>query len=61
MTHVYVFLGGPRDGDTVTTEEHPISSWATRDGRYLVDDPPQRTGTDKGPAVILRYVERPAR
>lgn len=61
MTHVYVFLGGPRDGDTVTSEEHPISSWTTLDGRYVVDDPPQRTRTDDGPAVILRYVEKHAR
>ena len=61
MTHVYVFLGGPRDGDTVTSEEHPISSWTTLDGRYVVDEPPQRTTVEEGPAIILRYVERPSR
>jgi hypothetical protein len=61
MTLVYVFLGGPRDGDTVTSDEHPITSWTTLDGRYAVDDPPQRTATEAGPAVILRYEERSAR
>jgi hypothetical protein len=33
MTTLYVLFGGPRDGDTITGDAEPISSWATMHGR----------------------------
>jgi hypothetical protein len=58
MTTLYVFLGGPRDGDTLTGTVEPISSWALLHGRYVTDQPPQVSMTTEGPAVILRFVPR---
>lgn len=42
MAFLYVFLGGSRDGETMTSAEHAISTFTTREGRYFVDDPPNR-------------------
>ena len=55
MTTLYVFVGGPRDGETVTSDAEPISSWTTLHGRYVTDHPPQQTMTADGPAVVLRF------
>ena len=56
MTTLYVLFGGPRDGDTITGDVEPISSWARMHGRYVTDQPPEVTMTESGPAVILRFV-----
>jgi len=58
---LYVLLGGPRDGDTITGDVEPISSWATMHGRYVTDQPPQLTMTDDGPAIILRFIPQVSR
>jgi hypothetical protein len=60
MTTMYVLLGGPRDGDTITGEAEPISSWATMYGRYETDQPPQERTTENGTAVILRFIPQAA-
>ena len=56
MAFLYVFLGGSRDGETMTSAEHAISTFTTREGRYFVDDPPKQVVTPAGPALVLRYV-----
>jgi hypothetical protein len=56
MTTLYVLFGGLRDGDTITGDAEPISSWATMHGRYVTDQPPEVAMTENGPAVILRFV-----
>jgi len=61
MTTLYILLGGPRDGETITGEAEPISSWATMYGRYVTDQPPEVTMTDDGTAVILRFIPQVAR
>jgi hypothetical protein len=61
MTTLYVLLGGPRDGDTITGDVEPISSWAPMHGRYVTDQPPEETMTESGPAVILRFVPQVTR
>jgi len=55
---LYVFLGGPRDGETVQSAREPISSWSTMQGRYVVDKPPQTMQTPAGAALILRFEAR---
>jgi len=52
---LYVFLGGPWDGETVQSVCEPISSWSTMRGRYVVDKPPQTMQTSAGTALILRF------
>ena len=61
MATLYVLLGGPRDGDTITGDVEPISSWATLSGRYVTDQPPEETLTGNGPAIILRFVPQATR
>jgi hypothetical protein len=58
---LYVFVGGPRDGETISQDAEPISSWTTLHGRYASDHPQQRTMTADGLAVILRFAPHIAR
>jgi len=58
MTTLYVFVGGPRDGETIRSDTEPISSWSVLQGRYVVDKPPQSVTTATGTAVVLRFVDR---
>jgi len=58
MTTLYVFVGGPRDGETIRSDTEPISSWSMLQGRYHVDKPPQMTTMGTDVAVVLRFVPR---
>ena len=57
METIYVFVGGPRDGQTMTSEGELISLVRSGQDAYALDSPPHEVKRDPGFAYALRYVE----